>query len=30
VFLDCKINAEIAAPFMGEFAAFEQRNQLEA
>ena len=27
VFLDCKINADIAAPFMGEFAAFEQRNQ---
>ena len=27
VFLDCKINADIAAPFMGEFAAFEQRSQ---
>ena len=23
IFLDCKINADIAAPFMGEFAAFE-------
>ncbi|MBH69190.1 MAG: hypothetical protein CMM58_12610 [Rhodospirillaceae bacterium] len=27
VFLDCKINADIAAPFMGEFAAYEQRNK---
>jgi acetolactate synthase I/II/III large subunit len=27
VFLDCKINADIAAPFMGEFAAFEQKNR---
>ncbi|MBC8239889.1 MAG: thiamine pyrophosphate-binding protein [Alphaproteobacteria bacterium] len=27
VFLDCKINADIAAPFMGELAAFEQRDQ---
>jgi thiamine pyrophosphate-dependent acetolactate synthase large subunit-like protein len=27
VFLDCKINADIAAPFMGEFAAFEERNR---
>lgn len=26
VFLDCKINADIAAPFMSEFAAFEQRD----
>ncbi len=26
VFLDCKINADIAAPFMSEFAAFEQRE----
>ena len=23
IFLDCKINADVAAPFMGEFAAFE-------
>ena len=27
VFLDCKINADIAAPFMGEFAAFDERNR---
>lgn len=27
VFLDCKINADIAAPFMSEFAAFEQRDR---
>ena len=27
VFLDCKINADIAAPFMGEFAEFEARNR---
>ncbi len=27
IFLDCKINADIAAPFMGEFAAFEERNR---
>jgi len=27
VFLDCKINADIAAPFMSEVAAFEQRNK---
>ncbi|MBT5193012.1 MAG: thiamine pyrophosphate-binding protein, partial [Rhodospirillaceae bacterium] len=27
VFLDCKINADIAAPFMGEIAAFEERNR---
>ena len=26
VFLDCKINADIAAPFMAEFAAFEQKD----
>ena len=26
VFLDCKINADIAAPFMSEFAAFEARD----
>jgi thiamine pyrophosphate-dependent acetolactate synthase large subunit-like protein len=25
--LDCKINADIAAPFMGEFAEFEARHQ---
>jgi thiamine pyrophosphate-dependent acetolactate synthase large subunit-like protein len=25
--LDCKVNAEIAAPFMGEFAEFEARHQ---
>ncbi len=27
IFLDCKINADIAAPFMGEFAEFEARHQ---
>jgi thiamine pyrophosphate-dependent acetolactate synthase large subunit-like protein len=27
ILLDCKINAEIAAPFMGEFAEFEARHQ---
>ena len=27
VLLDCKINADIAAPFMGEVAAFENRNR---
>lgn len=27
IFLDCKINADIAAPFMGEFAAAEERNR---
>jgi len=27
ILLDCKINAEIAAPFMGEFAEFESRHQ---
>ncbi|MFP6698716.1 MAG: thiamine pyrophosphate-dependent enzyme [Alphaproteobacteria bacterium] len=27
VFLDCKINADIAAPFMGEIAAFDERNR---
>ncbi len=26
IFLDCKINADIAAPFMSEFAAFEGRD----
>jgi thiamine pyrophosphate-dependent acetolactate synthase large subunit-like protein len=26
IFLDCKINAAIAAPFMSEFAAFEGRD----
>ena len=24
--LDCKVNADIAAPFMGEFAEFEARQ----
>jgi thiamine pyrophosphate-dependent acetolactate synthase large subunit-like protein len=27
ILLDCKVNAEIAAPFMGEFAEFEARHQ---
>jgi thiamine pyrophosphate-dependent acetolactate synthase large subunit-like protein len=27
IFLECKVNAEIAAPFMGEFAEFEARHQ---
>jgi hypothetical protein len=27
VLLDCKVNADIAAPFMGEFAEFEARHQ---
>jgi thiamine pyrophosphate-dependent acetolactate synthase large subunit-like protein len=27
IFLDCKVNADIAAPFMGEFAEFEARHQ---
>jgi thiamine pyrophosphate-dependent acetolactate synthase large subunit-like protein len=27
VFLDCKINADIASPFMGEFAEFENRGR---
>ena len=27
ILLDCKINPAIAAPFMGEFAAFEARNE---
>jgi thiamine pyrophosphate-dependent acetolactate synthase large subunit-like protein len=27
ILLDCKINADIAAPFMGEFAEFEARHQ---
>ena len=27
ILLDCKVNAEIAAPFMGEFAEFEARYQ---
>jgi acetolactate synthase-1/2/3 large subunit len=26
IFLDCKINAEVAAPFMSEFAQFEGRH----
>jgi len=26
IFLDCKINADVAAPFMSEFAAFEGRK----
>ena len=26
IFLDCKINADIAAPFMSEFAQFEGRH----
>jgi thiamine pyrophosphate-dependent acetolactate synthase large subunit-like protein len=27
ILLDCKVNADIAAPFMGEFAEFEARHQ---
>jgi thiamine pyrophosphate-dependent acetolactate synthase large subunit-like protein len=27
IFLDCKINADIAAPFMGEFAAYAESNK---
>ncbi len=27
ILLDCKINAAVAAPFMGEFAAFEARSE---
>jgi thiamine pyrophosphate-dependent acetolactate synthase large subunit-like protein len=27
VLLDCKVNADVAAPFMGEFAEFEARHQ---
>jgi thiamine pyrophosphate-dependent acetolactate synthase large subunit-like protein len=27
VLLDCKVNADIPAPFMGEFAEFEARHQ---
>ena len=27
IFLDCKINADIAAPFMGEFAAYVESNK---
>jgi thiamine pyrophosphate-dependent acetolactate synthase large subunit-like protein len=27
ILLDCKINADVAAPFMGEFAEFEARHQ---
>lgn len=27
IFLDCKINADVAAPFMGEFHEFESRNK---
>ena len=27
ILLDCKVNAEIAAPFMGGFAEFEARHQ---
>ena len=27
ILLDCKVNAEIAAPFMGEFAEFEARHE---
>jgi thiamine pyrophosphate-dependent acetolactate synthase large subunit-like protein len=27
ILLDCKVNAEVAAPFMGEFAEFEARHQ---
>ena len=26
ILLDCKVNADIAAPFMGEFAEFEARQ----
>ena len=26
VFIDCKINADVAAPFMHEFAEFEARS----
>jgi len=26
ILLDCKVNADIAAPFMGEFAEFETRQ----
>jgi len=26
ILLDCKVNADIAAPFMGEFAEFEARK----
>jgi len=26
IFLDCKINADVAAPFMSEFAQFEGRH----
>ena len=27
ILLDCKVNPNIAAPFMGEFAEFESRHQ---
>jgi acetolactate synthase-1/2/3 large subunit len=27
ILLDCKVNPEIAAPFMGEFVEFEARHQ---
>ena len=27
ILLDCKVNADIASPFMGEFAEFEARHQ---
>jgi hypothetical protein len=27
ILLDCKVNPNIAAPFMGEFAEFEARHQ---
>ena len=27
ILLDCKVNADIAAPFMGEFAEFEARHE---
>ena len=26
MFLDCKLNADVAAPFMSEFAEFEARH----
>jgi acetolactate synthase I/II/III large subunit len=27
ILLDCKVNPDVAAPFMGEFAEFEARHQ---